>query len=125
MNKILKVTVIQFVFVLIMIIVSCSKNEKNYTIKEVDGIKTFKNNNVPSNSNFNIKIKEILKIEGIKETNSKEESFLAPVSIDADKEGNIYVLDSKSSSVKKLSESGEFIKSFGSRGSGPDRSRPE
>jgi len=52
--------------------------------------------------------------------------FYEPVAIAADKQGNIYVLDSKNFRVQVFDSNRKFLRSFGRRGQGPgDLGRPE
>lgn len=52
--------------------------------------------------------------------------FYEPVAIAADKQGNIYVLDSKNFRVQVFDSDRRFLRSFGRRGQGPgDLGRPE
>lgn len=103
-----------------ILLTSCTKNEKNYTVKEVDGIKVFHNKNIPSDPNFKITPKEVFTIQGYDE-NAKDSlrNFIHPQDIAVDRSGNIYVLDSRLSSIKKFDKNGNYIRSIGRKGTGP------
>jgi len=116
--------VISFVFSII-IIISCNNNDsglekKNYTVKEIDGVKVFKNKNKPSVKDVDLKPREIFTISGQPENSADSlAAFPSVASIAVDSKENIYVLDFRSSSVKKFNKKGKFVKSFGKRGNGP------
>jgi len=46
-------------------------------------------------------------------------NFIHPHDIAVDKQGNIYVLDSRLSSIKKFDKNGNFLTSIGKQGQGP------
>lgn len=103
------------------LIVGCTKREKkNYIIEVIDGVKVFKNMNIPSDENLEIKPGEIFVIEGLDKNNEGSARELAwPRFLDIDSKGNIYIVDTASASVKKFDKNGEFITSFGRQGNGP------
>ncbi|MDD3045193.1 MAG: 6-bladed beta-propeller [Candidatus Delongbacteria bacterium] len=109
-----------FVLALIALIIfsGCTKNELNYTVTEIDGIKNFHNKNIPSDPNFKLYLKKVLEIKGNNNSDSLE-NFYDPQYLTTDSEENIYILDSYSCSVKKYNSAGKFINSFGRQGQGP------
>jgi hypothetical protein len=50
---------------------------------------------------------------------SVEASFVQPVALDIDKEGNAFVLDFKDNRVKVFDSKGKFLRGFGKKGQGP------
>ncbi len=64
-----------------------------------------------------VKTKEVFSIGG--DTNIREEMLILPTRIREDSKGNIFILDSKESCIKKYNKDGQFIKKFGRNGSGP------
>lgn len=99
---------------------SCWKIENTCSIEEINGVKVFKNKSISKDPTFSIKPKLIRTINGLNDDQpDSTRSFLRPMSMDMDKDGNIYILDQYSSSVKKYSNDGEFIRSFGRQGNGP------
>ena len=104
----------------IVLLTSCTKNEKNYTVKEIDGIKVYKNKNVPSDPTFKITPKKLFTIQGYDE-NAKDSvrNFLFPHAIAVDSKENIYVMDGKLYEIKKFDRNGNFKRSFGRKGFGP------
>ena len=104
----------------ILLLVNCSKNEKNYTVKEIDGVKVFHNTTTPADPNFKITPKKLFTISGDEtDSISGKTHFKYPTHIDVDDDGNIYILDNKSASIIKYDSSGKFIKKIGSKGQGP------
>lgn len=103
------------------LLLNCSSNpQKNYIIEEVDGITVYKNLDKPADKNLTIPVKEVFRLQGIvEEAKDHPRNFYWPRFLDTDSSGNIYIVDRVSSSVKKFSKDGTFIKSFGSRGEGP------
>jgi len=67
-------------------------------------------------------IKFVKKIE-IGSEEKKEEMFFKITDIKADKNGNIFILDSKENCIKKFSKKGEFLKEAGRQGQGPGEMR--
>lgn len=107
-------------FITALFFISCSKNENTCRVEEINGVKVYKNNSVPKDAAFSIEPKLIRTINGLNDDQpDSTRSFLRPMSMDIDKDGNIYILDQYSSSVKKYSNDGEFIRSFGRQGNGP------
>jgi hypothetical protein len=112
------------IILLMLILTSCTKTEKNYTVKEVDGIKVFRNKNIPSDSTFTITPKEVFKIQGYNENAIDTlRNFVFPRSTTVDSKGNIFILDQTLSQIKKFDKNGKFIKSFCNMGTGPGELR--
>ncbi|MCK4980373.1 MAG: 6-bladed beta-propeller, partial [Candidatus Delongbacteria bacterium] len=100
---------------------SCTNNEKNYTVTEVDGIKVYHNNTVPSDPNYKITPKEVFAIQGYDENATDSlRNFIQPQDVAVDSRGNIYVLDSRLASIKIFDKNGLFVKSIGRKGTGPE-----
>jgi hypothetical protein len=103
-----------------MLFLSCSKNELNYTVSEIDGVKVFHNKNIPSDPTFKITPKEVFTIHGYDENATDAlRNFIFPHDIAVDSQGNIYVLDSRLSSIKKFDKNGKFLTNIGNKGIGP------
>lgn len=108
-------------FLVISIILSCSKRELNYTIEDQNGIKIFKNSRIPFNKNLHIVLRKLFTIKGcddsiVCDTLSTIPDFQA---VSVDSEGNIYILSMQNAYVYKFSSNGKFIKRFGGMGAGP------
>ncbi|PID26759.1 MAG: hypothetical protein CR982_08510 [Candidatus Cloacimonadota bacterium] len=98
-------------------IVACSKNDqKNYTVKEINGIKTFKNSTKPSQK-LEIKPKKLFTINGDNVDSLQVLKMPMKVSIDSNKD--IYILDIMQSNIKKYDSNGNFIKVISKHGMGP------
>ena len=53
------------------------------------------------------------------DTNDPDEMLIWPNSIGLDQKGNLFILDSKESIIKKYNKYGKFIRKFGRKGRGP------
>ncbi len=71
----------------------CSKSEKNYTIKEVDGVKVIHNKNIPSVKDLKFDVKELFTIE------ADEAGFQNLREMCLDDLGNMYLVCSKTCKV--------------------------
>ena len=103
-----------------VLFLSCTKKEESasYRIDMVDGTKVVRNFKRDTDSAIrNVSFLEDLAI-GVEEGN-EDYMFANPVSIEADKRGNIYVLDSRDCVIKKFGPQGNFINQFGGKGQGP------
>ena len=109
-----------FAFILISLtVISCSKSDKNYTIKEINRVKTFQNKKRGSVEELNFKPVELFTITANDSAVSDTSRSISSMGVfQVDSKENIYVLD-RNCSVKKFDKSGKFIKSFGNRGTGP------
>ena len=120
----MKRVTIFILFTILLTTISCgkkeTKKEKNYTIKEINGVKVFKNKNEVSVDKINFSPKELFTIDGRPDYVADSlAAFPTVASIAVDNKGNIFVLDFASSSVKKFDKTGKFVKKFGSKGQGP------
>ncbi len=103
-----------------LIMFSCSNSsDQAYTVSERNGIKYFSNRNIPTDPEAGIEPVLLFTIEGDKNGPDSPGSFFYVSDIDIDGEGNIYLFDISSHSVKKFDENGHFVTSFGKRGTGP------
>jgi len=102
----------------IVLFVSCSKKELNYTVTEIDGVKVYHNKNIPSDPDFKIAVKEEFVIDGTLVPDSLGK-FYDPFYLSVDSANNIYILDKISSSIKKFDSKGNFLTTFGRKGQGP------
>ena len=112
--------------VLLLLLIGCSKKEElNYTVKEINGHKVYKNKNIPANKNLRIKTKELFSIKAYDDEFAGDSlrTMTDITSVDLDSKGNIYILSMKTASVKKFDKDGIFIKSFGKMGAGPGETR--
>lgn len=105
-----------------MLIVACGSKETgeklNYEIKTVSGVKVYANEKVPSVDKIEMNIVELFTING--EVEDELQSFvIQQPTFDIDNEGNIYIVDIKSSSLKKFDKDGNFVTQIGRKGTGP------
>jgi hypothetical protein len=107
--------------VFLTLVVGCSReSEKNYTIEIINGVKVYKNMDKPSARDLAISHKEIFRLDGTDDRyEGTDREFVWPRFLDIDSKGNIFVVDRASASVKKFDKNGNFIKSFGGKGTGP------
>ena len=102
----------------ILFVVSCSKKESTYKVRDLNGIRITQNTGVPADSTFRIEFREVGFIDYDAETDP-EKSFRQASSVDIADNGDIFVLDRTKYMIFKYDSKGSFIKSFGRQGSGP------
>ncbi len=83
-----------------------------------DGVTWVHNPKDPLHQNPVLELEEDLSIRG-SET-EQEQMFRSIRSLDVDADGSIYVLDEGASDIKVFSASGEYIRTIGRQGQGPD-----
>lgn len=104
-------------FLIIILVVSCSKNkQKNYMEKIVNGVRIVKNSTTPSDNNFKYDFKEVLTLKG---ENDGDAGFGKVDHLAIDSKNNIFLADLASNSIKKYDVKGVYLLSFGRLGSGP------
>lgn len=108
---------------MLLITAGCGKSKDageklNYEIKDVNGVKVFANRNEPSVDKIDMNYVESFTINGDNEDEQKKFQIRQPV-VDIDKNGNVYVIDINSSSIKKFDNKGEFAAQLGTKGTGP------
>lgn len=102
-----------------MILMSCGKKEAGEkVVADKDGVKNFVNKSTPTDPTATLELKKLFTISGENEGDSLA-SFNRPLSLTSDKDGNIYILDINSMSLKKFDKDGKFVTSIGRRGQGP------
>jgi hypothetical protein len=114
------VSIFLFLSSLIMLF-SCQKQNLEWKgiIEEVDGVKVVHNFEPDPEESFKrIEFTVDLSIGG-EEEEDENYMFSMPRNIDADSQGNIYVLDSREFTVKKYDSQGKHIKNIGRAGQGP------
>ena len=127
---------LELVFVIILsfsfILSSCSsEKESNSNVAKGsnveistndDGVKIYKNTSKGKLSDLTLKPIESFKIIGDPELDGDLDSsrfFGMAADMDFDSEGNLYILDMPRCNVKKFDKDGNFLASFGNRGTGP------
>lgn len=120
MNNAFKLVIVHMFILLLVIFSGCTKNEKNYTIETINGMKTFRNKNIPSTKDLVVKPVELFTILDADESSTDSTRLLNRISdFDVDSKNNLYILDYKNNSMKKFDNKGNYIKSFGRKGKGP------
>ncbi|MBN1970196.1 MAG: hypothetical protein JXR48_05580 [Candidatus Delongbacteria bacterium] len=112
MSKILTFTL------LMVILISCNKSEKNYTIQKIGDVEVVRNKNIPAFTKTEIKLNNLVEING-PELSDSLAAFYEPRFVRLDKNNDIYIADDKSCSVKRFTINGKFSNKLGARGFGP------
>ena len=109
MNKAFKLVIVHVFILLLVTFSGCTKNEKNYTIKEVNGIKTFKNKNVNSVENLVIEPKEVFSITSADSTIQDSSRTIYGFGVyEVDSSGNIFIMDQMKNEVRKFDKNGKY-----------------
>ena len=103
----------------VTVISSCSRTETGWkgTIEEENGITVVKNPNEPLYMDYSIEFVEDLSI-GVEEGNEGY-MFFTPRAVDADSEGNIYILEYGASRIRKYGPDGQYLMDIARKGQGP------
>ncbi len=121
MAKFSFVTLISILLVLCFLSPSaCKKQESGWRgeIKTVDGVKVVHNFEPDPEESFK-PIEFIVDLSIGEEEGDENYMFSRPRDIDADTQGNIYVLDSEEHAIKKYDSQGKHAKNIGRGGEGP------
>ena len=106
------------VILLFSAIPSCSKKEEGFETRMVDGIKIVRNlAPKPEKAYRSLGFTEDISIGEDEEAG--DSLFVAPVDIDSDADGNIYVLDARDAVIRLFGSQGSFIRTIGRKGQGP------
>ncbi|UCE40246.1 MAG: 6-bladed beta-propeller [Candidatus Aminicenantes bacterium] len=110
---------IVFVLCVVLLSLCCAKKEATSYITEIiDGVTVVQNLRLnPEAAYKELAFAEDLRI-GVEE-GEDDYMLYSPVDIDADPDGNIYILDMRDSQVKKYDPEGQFIGNIGRKGQGP------
>ncbi|NOR44686.1 MAG: hypothetical protein GQ534_03790 [Candidatus Delongbacteria bacterium] len=104
---------------MIMLLLSCGKTENNNggDKKVVNDVKIIKNSLEPADPNLKIVPKLVLSISDIADDGTENFQRLQQISVSDD--GNIYVSDGGTFSIRKFDSSGKLLANFGKQGNGP------
>ena len=103
---------------IVIMIVNCSKKESTYESSTVNGIRITKNNGIPANPKYEIKLKEVGFINMENEMDSIK--FLSSIGdFTIDKNGNVFIIDYMKCKIHKYDKNCNFVKTFGGKGNGP------
>lgn len=103
---------------LVLIIVGCSKQPDNFTVRESNGVKYFSNTDVPNDASAKLDLKKIFTINPDAQSDSTAR-MVNPGFITEDKDQNIFILDSRAHNIKKYNKIGKLQKIIGREGQGP------
>jgi len=110
--------IIALAITLILLIAGCSKKDENFKTEEHNGVKIFSNTEMPNDPTAKLELKKLFTISSEAQTDTS--AYLKkPITLTADNNNNVYILDIYSMSVKKFDSSGTFVKSIGRMGQGP------
>ena len=115
--KLTKILCVIIVFIALIICAGCSK-EQTCTVTEKDGVKTYRNKNIPTVEKLDFN--PVKKFTLNSDTN--DVNYLSFFDIDVvglDSEENIYIADFAVPRVNKYDKNGKFVTSFVKQGSGP------
>jgi hypothetical protein len=110
------------IITVILSLFSCSVKEKdkNYSIETINGVKTFRNKNISSTKDIVIKPVELFTIQGADDESEDSLRMINRIAdFDVDSKNNVYLLDGRTNSMKKFDDKGNYLTSFGRRGTGP------
>ena len=111
-------TKVVFVLIVALFLSVCSKKETTYRTEIIEGITVVHNLRIdPEKAYKDLALVEDLAI-GVEEGEA-DYMLYSPVDIDADLDGNVYILDMKDAWVKKYDPEGLFMGNLGRKGKGP------
>ena len=107
-----------YVFFPLILLFSCSKSDKTFTIETKDGVNYVHNHAPLWGDNPKVALEFIQKIG---ELEAEDENYLLyrPRDIIKDAQGNLYILDAGNYRIQKYDPNGKFLATFGRRGQGP------
>jgi len=102
-----------------ILLISCSP-QKDYTVREEDGVKYITNSGIPHNPKLKVKLKKQNQFQGFNDENDTEGRFCEVTDLKFDRLGNMFITDNSTGTISKFTSEGGFLKSFGGKGEGPD-----
>ena len=111
----------KILFLLFFVFCICRCAQKDapiYKMEIIDGITVVQNLKIDQKRSFRDLSFSVDLAIGVEEGEA-DYMLYSPVDIDADKEGNIYILDLKDAQVKKYDHDGLFVGNIGRKGQGP------
>ena len=112
--------VLFFLFLSVFIMAILSEGQKTKwkgTIEEKDGVKVIKNPKTPLYGEIELELEVDLSIGG--EDVDENYMFRRVSGIEVNKEGNIFVLDSRECRIQIYDKDGKYLKTIGRKGEGP------
>ncbi len=114
MKKIILITL------LLILIVSCNKKERTFTISRVKNIEIIKNNGKAANPRLNFELKELYSIDFANcPMGDSTKSLYSVENFTVDNKNNLYLLDLHEARVHKFNKDGKYLTSFCKKGLGP------
>ncbi|MBN1970195.1 MAG: hypothetical protein JXR48_05575 [Candidatus Delongbacteria bacterium] len=107
-----------FIISIAVMILACSKSEKNYTIQKIGDVEVVRNKNIPTFTKTELKLDNLVEING-PELSDSLAAFYEPRFVKLDKNNDIYIADDKSCSIKRFNKNGSFLNKIGGKGNGP------
>jgi len=97
---------------------SCAKKEEEFLTETIDGVRVVRNLAAkPEKALRRLRFVEDLSVGG--EEAAGENLLYSPTDIDADSSGNIYILDSRDTLIRRFDEKGAYVRPIGRKGQGP------
>ena len=109
----------------VLFVSSCSKKTEEEQTDDFtepntkSNVKYIRNSTTPLYKNFNLKINKLYSISGDNEGLDSNITFTEPYIIKLDNQNNIYIVDFKTSVIKKFDDRGKFETNIGNQGQGP------
>jgi hypothetical protein len=105
------------VYIILLLIINCSNNEKTYTVEIKSGVKHIHNLAPLWGNEPKLKLEFVQKI-GVLEG---EENYMIymPFDVAVDDEENIFIFDRRRPAIRKYTSDGIFVKDIGQKGAGP------
>lgn len=105
------------ILLVLMLLVSCEKENGGFKIKIVNGVQLTTNRNHPNQEDFKITPTLSYKINFDDYIHSSESGISRFFTVDSNE--NLFTFHSKTMTVRKYDKNGKFIKEFAGRGNGP------
>jgi len=102
----------------LLIVVSCGKDNKTYTIEIKDGVKYIRNKAPLWGDTLKVALEFVRQI-GQEESKDENYMFYGPSDIAKDADGNLYVADTRNYRIQKFDPNGTYLATFGNKGQGP------
>ncbi|MBN2857163.1 MAG: hypothetical protein JXN63_02055 [Candidatus Delongbacteria bacterium] len=94
-----------------LLILSCVSQDKNYSVKELNGVKYYNNNGLP-NGTYSPKATLLFELKGPENVPDSMAGFGNIYNVITDLNDNIYILDGEHATIKKYNRNGEFERYF-------------
>lgn len=116
--KLTKSLCVIFLLTALIIFSGCSKKEQTCTVTEKDGVKIYRNNNVPTLEKIDFNPVKLFEVNS-DSTEANHISYSDFDLIDFDSKGNIFIADWGTPKINKYNKDGKHEKTFVRSGKGP------